>query len=108
VGSVGRDREPERSWTFLTNHTRVLACIAAEPAIRLRDIASRIGITERAAQRIVGDLVDAGYLERERVGRRNVYRAHLNEPLRHPLEASYTVGALLASISEQRPLRAAQ
>ena len=74
----------------------------------LRDIAARIGITERAAQRIVADLVDTGYLERERVGRRNVYRADLTRHLRHQLEAPYTVGALLTALSDERPLRAAQ
>ncbi|MGQ0823577.1 MAG: helix-turn-helix transcriptional regulator [Actinomycetota bacterium] len=105
---MGRRKESERGWTFLTNHARVLACIVDEPAIRLRDVAARVGITERAAQRIVADLADADYVERERVGRRNVYRADLARPLRHPLEASHTVGALLTSISDERPLRAAQ
>ncbi len=60
-------------WAFLTNHARVLVCVAQDPDIRLREIGERVGITERAAQRIVGALVDGGYVERERTGRRNRY-----------------------------------
>jgi hypothetical protein len=105
---VGRTFEPERSWTFLTNHAHVLACIVAEPSVRLRDVADRVGITERAAQRIVADLVEHGYLERRRVGRRNVYRAHLDRPLRHPLDATRTVAELLAPFTDPPRLRAAQ
>ena len=98
----------ERAWTFLTNHAHVLACIVAEPGVRLRDVAARVGITERAAQRIVADLVEAGYLERRRVGRRTVYRADLDRSLRHPLDAGHSVGDLLAALADVRPLRAAQ
>ena len=82
-------------WTFLSNHAHVLLCIARDPVIRLRDIAAAVGITERAAQRIVSDLADAGYLTRERMGRRNRYAIHLELPLRHPLEADSPVGVLL-------------
>ena len=64
---------PEPSWTFLTNHAHVLLTIAAEPEIRIRDIASEVGITERAAHRIVADLEEAGYLKVTKVGRRNEY-----------------------------------
>lgn len=86
----------ERSaWTFLTNYTHVLLCIAEDPGVRLRDVAARVGITERAAQSIVADLVAAGYLTRERVGRRNQYELDPDRPLRHPLEAHHTVGELL-------------
>jgi DNA-binding MarR family transcriptional regulator len=74
-------------WTFLSNHAHVLVCIARDPSIRLRDVASQVGITERAAQRIVSDLVTEGYLERQRDGRRNRYKVHLDGHLRHPLEA---------------------
>jgi MarR family len=108
AGAVGRTAEPERGWTFLTNHAHVLSCIVGEPGVRLRDVAASVGITERAAQRIVADLVDAGYLERERVGRRNVYRADLDRPLRHPLDAGRPVGDLLSAVADPRPLRAAQ
>jgi hypothetical protein len=84
-----------RRWTFLTNHAHVLLVIARDPGIRLRDIADRVGITERAAQRIVGDLEREGYLTRRRSGRRNVYELHTDLPLRHPLEESHAVGELL-------------
>jgi DNA-binding Lrp family transcriptional regulator len=82
-------------WTFFTNHLHVLVCIAADPTIRLRDVANLVGITERAAQSIVADLVDEGYVTRIRVGRRNQYRVHPSKPLRHPLEEHQTVGGLL-------------
>jgi hypothetical protein len=89
------DRSERSVWTFLTNHTHVLLCIAEDPSVRLRDVATRVGITERAAQSIVADLVAAGYLSRERVGRRNQYELHPNHPLRHPMESHHTVGELL-------------
>jgi hypothetical protein len=86
------------SWTFLSNHAHVLLCIARDPETRLRDIANAVGITERAAQRIVSDLVSSGYVTRERVGRRNRYEVHLDLPLRHPLEADAPVGVLLEAL----------
>ena len=90
----------ERStWTFLTNHAHVLLCLAGDAELRLFDLAERAGITERATQRIVAELADGGYLERARVGRRNVYSVHLERPLRHPLERAHTVGELLAHIA---------
>jgi DNA-binding transcriptional ArsR family regulator len=82
-------------WTFLTNHAHVLLCVVRDPEVRLRDVADAVGITERAAQRIVGDLVGAGYLERIREGRRNRYRLHDELPLRHPLERDHAVGEIL-------------
>ena len=85
----------ESTWTFLTNHAHVLLAISAEPDLRLRDVAERIGITERAAQRIVAELESEGYLDVRRVGRRNVYRVHRNRPLRHPAERHHKVGELL-------------
>lgn len=84
-----------RSWTFLTNHARVLISIAESPGIRLRDIAGRIGITERATQRIVSELEEAGYLSHEREGRRNRYHLRTEAPLRHPLEQDIEIGQLL-------------
>jgi DNA-binding transcriptional regulator PaaX len=72
-----------------------LARIAGEPTLRLRDIAASVGITERAAAAIVSDLVDAGYLTRTRVGRRNTYDLHEELPLRHPLHRHHTVGELI-------------
>lgn len=82
-------------WTFLTNHAHALICITRDPGIRLRDVAARVGVTERAAQRIVSDLVDAGYLDRHREGRRNAYRVRADRPLRHPVERGHQVGELL-------------
>jgi DNA-binding MarR family transcriptional regulator len=92
-------REPAQ-WTFMTNHTHVLLCIRNDPDVRLRDIAAQVGITERATQNIVGDLVDEGYLRRERVGRRNRYHLIEDRPLRHPLERHHEVGALLALLAD--------
>ncbi len=82
-------------WTFLTNHAHVLLCLAADPDILLRDVAVRVGITERSAQLIVADLEEAGYLTRTRVGRRNHYAIRRRRKLRHPLEAHRTIEVLL-------------
>ena len=86
---------PQARWTFLTNHAHVLFCIARDPDVRLRDVSDLVGITERAAQGIVGDLVEAGYVNRTRVGRRNRYSVNDTLPLRHPLEQDQVVRALL-------------
>lgn len=83
------------SWTFLTNHARVLLCLADEPDLRLREVAGRIGITERAVQRIVADLEDAGIVTRTREGRRNTYTLDEDAPLRH---SHATVGDLLHAL----------
>ncbi|NND83639.1 MAG: winged helix-turn-helix transcriptional regulator [Acidimicrobiia bacterium] len=83
------------NWTFLTNHSHVLLCIAADTDVRLRDVAEKVGITERAAQRIVAELEAAGYLSHEKVGRRNHYDVHTDMHLRHPLEDHLAIGALL-------------
>jgi DNA-binding IscR family transcriptional regulator len=83
-------------WTFLTNHAHVLLCVARDPDIRLRDVADYVGITERAAQRIVADLVDSGYLDRTREGRRNSYKLNADTPLRHPMDRDHAVGEILA------------
>lgn len=82
-------------WTFLTNHAHVLLCVTRNPQARLRDVAADVGITERAAQRIVAELSDAGYLEITREGRRNRYHLHTDKPLRHPLESHHAVGEVL-------------
>lgn len=86
---------PRSNWAFLTNHTHVLLCITRDPTIRLRDVATMVGITERAAQSIVADLVGEGYLTRSRVGRRNVYDVHLDTPMRSSDNGALTVGGLL-------------
>ena len=82
-------------WTFLANHTHVLVCIDRDPTMTMRAIAEQVGITERAVQRIVSELVEGGYLQRRREGRRNVYAIVRDRPLRHPLEQSTSVDALL-------------
>jgi predicted ArsR family transcriptional regulator len=82
-------------WTFLTNHAQVLLCIANDPDIRLRDVAETVRITERAAQRIVVDLAEAGFLERERRGRRNRYLINEKTEMRHPAQEGYEIGDLL-------------
>jgi predicted transcriptional regulator len=79
----------------VTNHAHVLERIAGEPTLRLRDIAASVGVTERAAATIVNDLVEAGYLTRTRIGRRNKYEVHEELPLRHPLHRHHTVGELI-------------
>lgn len=91
--------EYRRTWTFLTNHARVLILIAETPNIRLRDVAARIGITERAAQRIVGDLEADGYLSHKKEGRRNHYNLHPDAHLRHPLEHEIEIGQFIEFIS---------
>jgi DNA-binding MarR family transcriptional regulator len=87
-------------WTFVTNHAAVLLSIARDPEARLRDIAERVGITERAAQRILRDLVDGGYVERRRVGRRNVYAVRPQQYMRHQVVRHHQIGALLAVLGE--------
>ena len=87
-------------WTFLTNHAHVLLCVADNPSIRLRDIAELVGITERAAQRIVGELEEAGYIDRVREGRRNSYQLNRAMPLRHPLDSDHRISELLATFSK--------
>lgn len=82
-------------WTFLTNHAHVLLCLAEDPFQRIRDLAVRVGITERAVQRIVHDLVDGGYLAIEKTGRRNRYTVQADRPLRHPVEAHADVARLV-------------
>ncbi|MFZ2237224.1 MAG: MarR family winged helix-turn-helix transcriptional regulator [Dokdonella sp.] len=92
----------QASWTFCSNHTHVLVCLAADGSLTLRDVASRVGITERAVQRIVSELETAGVLNRERDprdARRNRYSIEGSAPLRHPLEAHCSVGDLLALIT---------
>jgi len=85
-----------RQWTFLNNHAHVLICLARYPDEVLREVAHRVGVTERATQKIIKDLVDCQVLERYREGRCNRYRILFDQPLRHPLENRHTVGDLLA------------
>jgi predicted transcriptional regulator len=87
--------EGEKTWRFLSNHTQVLLCIQRDPDARFRDIAQRVGITERAAQRIVADLIKSGYVESERIGRRNHYRVNTDTAMRHPAQEGHDIGEVL-------------
>jgi DNA-binding transcriptional ArsR family regulator len=89
---------PRPQWTIFTNHTHVLVCIVRDPEERVREIARKVGITERAVQRIIGDLEEAGVIVRERLGRRNRYNLSLDRPLRHPLEANTTIAEIMGVI----------
>jgi hypothetical protein len=83
------------SWSFLTNHARVLLCIAHDPGVRVRDLAVMVGVTERSAHAIVTDLVDAGYVVKEKNGRRNRYHIQEHLPLRDPITEERTIGEML-------------
>ncbi len=88
-----------KTWTFLTNHAQVLLCLAERPDIRLRDVAERVGITVRATQRILAELVEAGYVKTTRVGRRNTYTVDREHAMRHTAQVGYEIGALLEALS---------
>jgi DNA-binding MarR family transcriptional regulator len=95
AGHVSSERSGQ-GWQFVTNHTQVLLCIARDPEIRLRDIADDVGITLGSAQRILADLVEAGYVKRERHGRRNRYVIDRDTPmLRHTAQDGHDIGGLL-------------
>lgn len=87
-------------WTFLTNHSRVLLCLARDPRIRLREIAACAKVTERTAHAIVDELVAAGYVTRRREGRRCSYEVHLDRPLRHEMDDEHEVRDLLSDLLE--------
>ena len=86
-------------WTFLTNHAHVLTVLDLEPDLVLREVALRVGITERAVQRIVVDLEQSGFLKITKVGRQNHYKVLKNQALRHPIEAHRSIGDLLKMIT---------
>ena len=92
-----------RTWTLLTNHARLLILVARDPHSRVRDLAAQAGITERAAQGILADLEQAGFLDRHRVGRRTEYSVHPDVSFRHPLEAGHEVGELLTLFLHDAP-----
>lgn len=92
--------EPHTGWTFVTNHARVLAAIADNHSARIRDIAAHCRLTERAVQKIISDLEQAGYLSHTREGRTNTYRIDPSKVLRHPAEAGLTVAALLSLLMQ--------
>lgn len=89
-------------WTFLSHHAHVLLCIARDPDVRLREVANEVGITERAVQAIVNDLVAEGYVTRVRLGRRNHYEIDVSSPLRHPMQRALDVGTLLGLLAAER------
>ena len=95
-------------WTFLSNHGRVLLVIAADPDVRLRDVAESVGITERAVQMIVADLEESGYITRQRVGRRNHYIVDAGRHFRHPHEAGHQVGELIELFKDDRPQKSSE
>ena len=90
-----RPPQPQAGWTFLSNHAHVMIVLAKDPELRMREVAVQVGITERAVQRIIAELVESGYLEAIRDGRRNHYRIHAQLRLRHPVEAHRTVANLV-------------
>ena len=92
-----------KQWRFVTNHTQVLLCISRDPDVRLRDVAEMVGITERAVQRIVVDLVEGGFLQRQRVGRRSRYVINGDIEMRHPAQAGHDIGELLGILALEGP-----
>jgi DNA-binding IclR family transcriptional regulator len=93
------------TWTFLTNHARALVCIAHDPGLRLRDIAAALGITERSAYAIVTDLVEDGYIVKDKEGRRNRYQVQEHLPLRESVGRERTIGEVLDLLVEAKPRR---
>jgi hypothetical protein len=87
-----------RAWTFFTHHGHVLISLSRDPTLRLRDIAGAVGVTERATATLVSELVNAGYLQRFKEGRRNRYRVDLSGGLRHPVTGGVSVGAVFAPL----------
>ena len=104
IGPKKTGRSPTAlGWTFFSNHGHVLFCLSRDDSRLLRDVAYEVGITERAVQRIVAELEEAGVLAREREGRRNRYRIMHNARLRHPIEGHCTVGSLLDLVNKSKP-----
>jgi DNA-binding MarR family transcriptional regulator len=99
MGQALKAREPAVEWSFLTKHAHVLVCIAQDPGSRLREIGDAVGITERATHRIVSELVDAGYISRERKGRRNRYTVRSHLPLPDALPREQKIGDLLTILA---------
>lgn len=91
----------DASWTFLSNHSHVLICLARDSGLRLRELAALVGMTDRGVSKVINELESAGYLERERVGRRNRYRVCSNLPMRHPVERGHRIDDLLAVMTPE-------
>lgn len=101
LGKSGSQASSAR-WTFLSNHAHVLILLAQDSTLVLREVALKVGITERAVQRIIADLEESGVLEREKVGRQNHYRIQANRPLRHPIEQHRNVQDLIDLIVKDK------
>ena len=96
--------DPAHQWTFFSNYAHVLVCLAENPDVRLRDVAEKVGVTERTAFRLIGELEEAGVIERAREGRRNHYMINTDAHLMHSMEEHRTVGELLQAVMhEQQP-----
>lgn len=98
ISKSAETMEHGHEWTFFTNHAHVLVCLASNPDQSLRQVALSVGITERAVQRIVAELEEAGFLERRRVGRRNQYAIHMDKQMRHKLESHCSIGKILQPV----------
>ena len=101
VEQRSRTHRHATKWRFITNHAAVLLCIAANPDSLVKDIAKSTGITERAAQSILRDLEEAGFVEASRIGRRNSYKVHPNLPMRHPFVRRHNIGDLLVALAKE-------
>jgi DNA-binding MarR family transcriptional regulator len=95
-------RQAGRKWFFVTSHAFVLLQVERNPDITVREIAEQVGLTERQAHRVLADLVEEGYLTRERVGRRNRYQVNHSGPMRHPAIAELEVGHLLRALAQRK------
>jgi DNA-binding transcriptional ArsR family regulator len=95
-------------WTFLSNHALVLSYIAHHPRITARELANTVGITERATRKIIADLLETGYIDIKREGRRNRYRVNADLDLRHPIHGETAIGDLLEALGWKRPKRTAK
>ena len=93
---------PAHQWTFFSNYAHVLVCLAENPHARLRDVAEKVGITERTAFRLIGELQDAGIVERVKEGRRNHYMINSDAHLKHSIEEHYTIGELLETLTRKQ------
>ncbi len=96
-----KSQEPNRNsqWTFLTNHFHIIVCLSRDPSSRIRDLSDEVGITQRAVQRILAELVEDQVLSVTKDGRRNIYTIDRDKQLRHALEARHTIGDLLQILS---------
>ena len=93
--------DDSQNWTFLSNHSHVLVCVAKNPDVRLSEVAALVGVRERTVHRIVHELIDSGYISVTKEGRNNVYSVDLDKPLRHPLEADHNIQAIISPLMKK-------